>query len=128
MPCAYASLQADELLKINGTSVPKSEFESYMKRQLRRGTDGSSVSVCFNHFLFDKLKLADAHSQKWDTLPVFKQELKVMLGSRLMSVGTDRQKTDSIGRALSDNKKGRFLTSDRFRYDQIFHSSVSARR
>lgn len=120
VPCAYASLQADELLKINGTSVPKSEFESYMKRQLRRGTGGSSVSVCFNHFLFDKLKLADARSQKWDTLPVFKQELKVMLGSRLMSVGTDRQKTDSIGRALSDNKKGRFLTSDRFRYDQIF--------
>ena len=100
VPCAYASLRADELLKINGTSVPKSEFESYMKRQLRRGTDGSSVSVCFNHFLFDKLKLADARSQKWDTLPVFKQELKVMLGSRLMSVGTDRQKTDCIGRAL----------------------------
>ena len=77
VPCVYASLQTDELLKINGTSVPKSEFESYMKRQLRRCTDGSSVSMCFNHFLFDKLKLADARSQKWDTLPVFKQELKV---------------------------------------------------
>ena len=120
VPCVYASLQADELLKINGSSVTKSEFESYMKRQSGRSTDGSSVSVCFNRFLFDKLKLADARSQKWDTLPVFKQELKVMLGSRLMSLGTDRQKIDSIGRALSNNKKGRFLTSDRFRYDQIF--------
>ena len=55
VPCAYASLQTDELLKINGASVTKSEFESYMKRQSGRSTDGSSVSVCFNRFLFDKL-------------------------------------------------------------------------
>ena len=120
IPHIYASFSTGDLFKINGVPVPKSEFESYMKCRKGRMGEGEPVSMCFNRFLFDKLKLADAYVQKWDTLPVFKQELKVMLGERLMLVGMNRYKSDSLYRTRSDNRMKRFSSSDEFRFDQIF--------
>lgn len=114
-------LMAEELLKINGEAVSESEFKNYMAmHNIGKSSGEKAVSLCFSHFLFDKLKLADAHLQRWDTLPVFKQELKVMFGRRFMSDWADRQKVDSCYRALSVRKKQRFSASNDFKFQQIF--------
>ncbi|MCF0244384.1 MAG: peptidylprolyl isomerase [Bacteroidaceae bacterium] len=73
MVCAFA--QDPTVMTINGTNIPRSEFEySYRKNNSEGVIDKKTVKEYVDLFINYKLKVAAAYDAKLDTLTSFKKE------------------------------------------------------
>ena len=97
------------LMRIDGKEVTDTELEAYYSRSPVRSRE--TPQRYFNHFLFFKLKVADALSMGWDTLPEFKQQYHVLSGEMLKPVLVKRQEMKAFFQHQYQEEKSRLLTN-----------------
>lgn len=97
------------LIRIDGKEVTDTELEAYYSRSPVRSRE--TPQRYFNHFLFFKLKVADALSMGWDTLPEFKQQYHVLSGEMLKPVLVKRQEMKAFFQHQYQEEKARLLTN-----------------
>ena len=105
--CAATTLHAQsadpEVMKINGKSILRSEFEYfYNKNNEATATAGSQTSVndYVDMFINYRLKVQAALDEKLDTLSSFKKEFSGYRDAQLRPYLTDPEYEDSIAQAV----------------------------
>lgn len=74
---AFSAMAKDEtVMTVNGVDVPRSEFEYLYHKNQQQQVDPQSLAEYAEMFKVYKLKVADALSQRLDTLPGFKNEMR----------------------------------------------------
>ncbi|MDE6697425.1 MAG: peptidylprolyl isomerase, partial [Muribaculaceae bacterium] len=73
---AIGALAKDEvIMTVNGVDVPRSEFEYLYHKNQQQQVDSQSLEEYAEMFKIYKLKVADALSQKLDTMSSFQNEM-----------------------------------------------------
>lgn len=74
---ALCALAKDEvIMTVNGVDVPRSEFEYLYHKNQQQQVDPQTIEEYAEMFKLYKLKVADALSQRLDTLPEFQKEME----------------------------------------------------
>ena len=74
---AFAATAKDEVvMTVNGVDVPRSEFEYLYHKNQQQQVDPQTLDEYAEMFKIYKLKVADALSQRLDTLPAFRKEME----------------------------------------------------
>ena len=73
---AFLAAAKDEvIMTVNGVDVPRSEFEYLYHKNQQQQVDPQSLEEYAEMFKVYKLKVADALSQKLDTMSSFRKEM-----------------------------------------------------
>ena len=70
-----ASAKDDVIMTVNGVDVPRSEFEYLYHKNQQQQVDPQTIDEYAEMFKIYKLKVADALSQKLDTMTSFRKEM-----------------------------------------------------
>lgn len=97
------------LMRIDGKEVTDKELEAYYSRSPVRSRE--TPQRYFNHFLSFKLKVADALSMGWDTLPEFRQQYHVLSGEMLKPVLVKSQEMKAFCQTRYEEEKARLFTN-----------------
>ena len=99
--------QADPtLMKINGKSIPLSEFEYiYNKNNSTNVVDKKSLDEYVDLFVNFKLKVEEALAQGLDTTQAFKSEFEMYRNQLAEQYLTDEEKNEQLLREAYDRKK-----------------------
>lgn len=102
--CATFSINAQNpvLMTINGKDVTRAEFEyAYNKNNNVEGAvEQKSIDEYVDMFINYKLKVAEAESQKIDTLKSFNDEFRTYRDMQLLPYFVDQQFIDSVASSL----------------------------
>lgn len=71
-----ASAKDEVVMTVNGVDVPRSEFEYLYHKNQQQQVDPQTLGEYAEMFKVYKLKVADALSQRLDTLPAFRKEME----------------------------------------------------
>ncbi|MDE6551334.1 MAG: peptidyl-prolyl cis-trans isomerase [Muribaculaceae bacterium] len=71
-----ATAKEPVVMTVNGVDVPRSEFEYLYHKNQQQQVDPQTLDEYAEMFKIYKLKVADALSQRLDTLPAFRAEMK----------------------------------------------------
>jgi len=74
--CGAYAAKDPVLMKINGKEIKLSEFEYLYKKNLQQQVNKESIDEYVDRFVNYKLKVAEAESMGYDTLPRIKRELE----------------------------------------------------
>lgn len=80
------SAQSEVLLRVEGRDVSVSAFKRFCAFSKTGERNKEFIDYCFRLFVYEQLKITDALSAGWDTLPVFKQLCKVETGEKIKSL------------------------------------------
>lgn len=103
---ALSFAQNPVLMTINGKDVTRAEFEyAYNKNNNVEGAvEQKSIEEYVDMFINYKLKVAEAESQKIDTLKSFNEEFRTYRDMQLIPYFVDQQFIDSVALSLYDRQ------------------------
>lgn len=87
---------SEVIMRIDGKPVYKEAFEVFCRKNAGKDSLKVSKEYLWRAFLTSRLKEADAARRGLDTLPMFKQEYKVLCGRLLKSLAVNKGKSDSV--------------------------------
>ncbi|MDE7345601.1 MAG: peptidylprolyl isomerase [Muribaculaceae bacterium] len=100
---AFSVAAKDEVvMTVNGVDVPRSEFEYLYHKNQQQQVDPQTLDEYAEMFKIYKLKVADAMSQKLDTLPAFQKEMKQYRADLATPYLTDSLYLNSLVREAYD--------------------------
>ncbi|MBQ8737126.1 MAG: peptidylprolyl isomerase, partial [Bacteroidaceae bacterium] len=108
------------LMKINGKSITRSEFEySFNKNNSDGVLDKKDVESYVQLFVDFKLKVAAAEEARIDTLPAIKKELRGYKEQMLLPTLVDNDFIEREARKTYDNTAARFAGQDLLKASHI---------
>ena len=108
MGAAFAQSNDPVIMKINGKSVHRSEFEySYNKNNSGNVIDKKSVKEYLPLFINYKLKVEDALSKKLDTLSSFKDEYTMYRDQQIKPTLINDADVEKFARKMYDTTKAK---------------------